>query len=97
MKQILAALCLMFCAHAAQAINLTGVPNAHDPGTLTRDGDTYFNFTTGDGIWYSTSTDLLNWSAGPAPVFSTPPAWIANKIPNFSGSYWAPDVIRMNG
>ena len=97
MKQLLAALCLMFCAQAAQAVNLTGVPNAHDPGTLTRDGDTYFNFTTGNGIWYSTSTDMLNWSAGPAPVFSTPPAWIANKIPNFGGSYWAPDVIHMNG
>ncbi|WP_290603401.1 arabinan endo-1,5-alpha-L-arabinosidase [Janthinobacterium sp.] len=97
MKQFLAALCLMFCAQAAQAVNLTGVPNAHDPGTLTRDGDTYFNFTTGNGIWYSTSTDMLNWSAGPAPVFSTPPAWIANKIPNFGGSYWAPDVIHMNG
>ena len=97
MKHLLAALCLMCCAHAAQALNLTGVPNAHDPGTLTRDGDTYFNFTTGNGIWYSSSTDMLNWSAGPAPVFSTPPAWIANKIPNFSGSYWAPDVIHMNG
>jgi arabinan endo-1,5-alpha-L-arabinosidase len=30
-------------------------------------------------------------------VFSTYPSWIAQKIPNFSGSFWAPDVIQMNG
>ena len=72
----------------AQAINLTGVPNAHDPGTLTRDGDTYFNFTTGDGICIHLDGPA-EMVGRPAPVFSTPPAWIANKIPNFSGSYWA--------
>ena len=97
MHKLLATLCLAFFALAAQAVTLTGLQNAHDPGTITKDGDTYFNFTTGSGIWYSTSTDLINWQGGPGPVFSTNPSWIANKIPNFSGSYWAPDVIHMNG
>jgi arabinan endo-1,5-alpha-L-arabinosidase len=73
------------------------VTNAHDPGTITKDGDTWFNFTTGTGIWYSTSKDLKTWAAGPAPVFSTYPSWIGQKIPNFSGSFWAPDLIQMNG
>jgi len=97
MKKLLAVLCLCLHALAAQAINLAGLQNAHDPGTITKDGDTYFNFTTGTGIWYSTSTDLTTWQGGPGPVFSTYPSWIANKIPNFSGSFWAPDVIHMNG
>ncbi len=97
MKHFLAACCLALCALATQAATLTGLQNAHDPGTITKDGDTYFNFTTGTGIWYSTSTDLINWQGGPGPVFTTYPSWIANKIPSFSGSFWAPDVIHMNG
>ncbi|WP_229207300.1 MULTISPECIES: family 43 glycosylhydrolase [unclassified Duganella] len=97
MKKLLAVLCLCLPALAAQAINLAGLQNAHDPGTITKDGDTYFNFTTGSGIWYSTSTDLASWQGGPGPVFGTTPSWVANKIPNFSGSFWAPDVIHMNG
>ena len=100
MKKLLAFLCLALCAltsPASHAIDLGGLQNAHDPGTLTKDGDTWFNFTTGTGIWYSRSTDLVNWQGGPAPVFSSYPSWIAAKVPNFSGSFWAPDVIHMNG
>jgi len=96
-KKLLAACCLALGCVTAGAIDLAGVTNAHDPGTVTKDGDTYFNFTTGTGIWYSTSKDLKTWSAGPAPVFTTYPSWIAQKVPNFSGSFWAPDVIQMNG
>ena len=55
MKNFLAALCLLLCTASAPAIELAGLKNAHDPGTITKDGDTYFNFTTGTGIWYSTS------------------------------------------
>ena len=97
MKQLLAGLCLLLGLAHASGVTLAGVPNAHDPGTVTKDGDIYFNFTTGNGIWYSTSKDLVTWNAGPAPVFATWPAWIKAKIPNFSGSFWAPDVVHMNG
>jgi arabinan endo-1,5-alpha-L-arabinosidase len=97
MKHLLAGLCLLLGLAHASAVTLAGVQNAHDPGTVTKDGDTYFNFTTGNGIWYSTSKDLVTWNAGPGPVFATWPAWIKTKIPNFSGSFWAPDVIHMNG
>jgi arabinan endo-1,5-alpha-L-arabinosidase len=95
--RLLAALGLVFWTATASALTLQGVQNAHDPGTITKDGDTYFNFTTGTGIWYSTSTDLVTWTAGPAPVFTTYPSWITTKIPSFAGSFWAPDVIHMNG
>lgn len=96
-KQLLATGCLMLALAPASAVNLAGLQNAHDPGTVTKDADTYFNFTTGQGIWYSTSKDLVTWSGGPGPVFTSYPAWITNKIPNFGGSFWAPDVIHMNG
>ena len=97
-KKILAVCCLALCATSASSIELAGVKNAHDPGTITKDGDTYFNFTTGTNIWYSQSKDLINWSVGSqSAVFTTVPSWITTKIPNFSGSFWAPDVIHMNG
>jgi arabinan endo-1,5-alpha-L-arabinosidase len=97
MLHSLAALLLSLCAFSSSALTLNGVTNAHDPGTITKDGNTYFNFTTGTGIWYSTSTDLVNWSGGPGPVFTSYPSWIYNKIPSFKGDFWAPDVIHMNG
>jgi arabinan endo-1,5-alpha-L-arabinosidase len=97
LNRLLAALCLMLCIAPASAIELSGLKNAHDPGAIARDGNTYFNFTTGQGIWYSTSTDLQTWSGGPGPVFTSYPAWIANKIPGFAGDFWAPEAIQMNG
>ncbi|QYF92654.1 family 43 glycosylhydrolase [Massilia sp. PAMC28688] len=97
MKNLVFASCLALSALPASAVNLAGLQNAHDPGTITKDGDTYFNFTTGTGIWYSTSKDLVTWTGGPAPVFGSWPAWIKTKIPDFKGSFWAPDLIHMNG
>ena len=97
LKHLLAGVCLMLGLGQANAVTLAGLQNAHDPGTVTKDGGTYFNFTTGNGIWYSTSRDLVTWQAGPAPVFASWPAWVKNKIPTFNGSFWAPDVVHMNG
>jgi arabinan endo-1,5-alpha-L-arabinosidase len=96
-KYLIAIACLFTGIHASQAVTLAGLQNAHDPGTVTRDGDTYFNFTTGSGIWYSTSRDLVTWQGGPGPVFPVVPAWIKTKIPGFGGEFWAPDVTTMNG
>jgi len=95
--RLLAGLGLWVLSFMASAITLSGLINSHDPGTITKDGNTYFHFTTGTGIWYSTSTNLTTWTGGPSPVFSTYPSWIYNKVPNFNGSFWAPDVIHMNG
>ena len=98
MNKILAALCFVFATTTASGIELAGVKNAHDPGALIKDGDTYFNFTTGNGLWYSQSKDLINWSVGTrSTVFATPPAWVMAKIPDFKGEYWAPEAIHMNG
>jgi arabinan endo-1,5-alpha-L-arabinosidase len=98
LKRLLAAVGLLLCCASAPALDLQGLQNSHDPATLIKDGDTYFHFTTGTGIWYSTSRDLVTWTGGPAPVFTTYPAWIKNKIPTWpNGDFWAPDIIHMNG
>ena len=97
LKRLIAAFGLLLCCASVPALELQGLQNSHDPATIVKDGDTYFHFTTGTGIWYSTSTDLVTWSAGPAPVFSSYPAWIKNKLPTWNGDFWAPEVIHMNG
>jgi len=92
---------LLFTAITATnifAIDLKGVINSHDPATLIKDGNVYWHFTTGDGIWSSVSTNLINWAPSNKPVFArgTYPAWIKTYVPDFNGSFWAPDVIYMN-
>ncbi|HTF85586.1 MAG TPA: family 43 glycosylhydrolase [Cellvibrio sp.] len=91
-------ICLLLLSGAVSALELTGLKNSHDPATIIKDGDTYFHFTTGNGIWYSTSTNLVHWTAGPATVFGSGwPSWINNAVPGFAGHFWAPDIIQMNG
>lgn len=90
----IAALCI---GHAAYA--LKGNTNSHDPSALIKDGNRYWQFTTGDGIYAAYSTDLISWTAGPERVFpiGTWPSWINSAVPGFNGHFWAPDVIYMNG
>lgn len=86
---------LLLGATPALALDLTGITNSHDPSTLVRDGDTYFHFTTGNGVWYSRSTDLVHWD-NPGDIFgSSWPAWINDAVPGFEGHFWAPDAIQM--
>ncbi len=77
------------------SIELTGITNSHDPATLVKDQDTYFHFTTGNGVWYSRSTDMVNWG-NPDTIFGTSwPSWINDAVPGFEGHFWAPDAIQM--
>ncbi|MGH9614738.1 MAG: family 43 glycosylhydrolase, partial [Bryobacteraceae bacterium] len=70
----------------------------HDPGTMVKDGSTYFIFGDGQGISGIKSTDLRNWS-DTSTVFppNSPPAWTTNNISGFTGYFWAPDVAYFNG
>ncbi|WP_188548220.1 family 43 glycosylhydrolase [Hymenobacter qilianensis] len=81
-------------AHALQG--LTGV---HDPSTIVKDGDRYWIFATGQGIYSMSSTDLINWTPGPRAVFvnNAYPSWINTKVPGFQGNFWAPECFFMNG
>ncbi|WP_341938386.1 family 43 glycosylhydrolase [Marinimicrobium sp. C2-29] len=86
---------LLLCCVPASALELTGIPNSHDPATLMKDGDTYFHFTTGGGVWYSRSTDLTDWG-NPGTIFGSGwPSWINDAVPGFEGEFWAPDAIQM--
>lgn len=83
----------------AQANGLKGDIGSHDPSALIKDGNKYWQFTTGDGIYSAYSYDLISWTAAPQPVFpfGTWPAWINSVVPDFEGHFWAPDMIYMNG
>jgi arabinan endo-1,5-alpha-L-arabinosidase len=81
------------------AFALQGLTGAHDPSTIVKDGDKYWVFATGRGVYSMYSTDLVNWTPGPRPVFANNayPSWINTKVPGFTGDFWAPECIFMNG
>jgi arabinan endo-1,5-alpha-L-arabinosidase len=98
--RILACLLLgLLCARQASA--QLGATGSHDPASLVKEGNKYWMFTTGDGIYGAYSTDLISWTPGPRTVFpSNPaswPAWINTVVPNFAGNFWAPECTFMNG
>jgi arabinan endo-1,5-alpha-L-arabinosidase len=69
----------------------------HDPGTMIKDGSTYFIYGDGQGISGIKSTDLRNWGVT-SPIFpGGPPAWTSNSVPGFTGYFWAPDNAYFNG
>jgi arabinan endo-1,5-alpha-L-arabinosidase len=71
-------------------------PRFHDPSTPIRQGDTWWIFSTGNGILTRHSKDLKNWAEG-EPVFKTFPAWHREVVPEQKGHLWAPDVIHQGG
>ena len=71
-------------------------PGAHDP-VMAKEGDTYYVFTTGNGISLMTSKDLKTWTPAGSCIPQCP-AWIQEKLPNFRGNnFWAPDIIYYQG
>ncbi len=94
---------LLFLASTAMGAETNFTPMAlegqtfiHDPSTIVKDDTSYFIFGTGPGIHTKSSPDLIHWENGDS-VFRTPPAWTAKLVPEFHGSIWAPDVVRVNG
>jgi len=88
----------LLSARAAYAqMPVYGSTYAHDPSRITKQGNTYYVFYTSQGIVEKTSTDLRNWT-DVSPIFpGGPPAWTSNAVPGFTGFFWAPDVIYLNG
>ncbi len=68
---------------------------AHDPSTIIQCKDRYYTFHTGEGIRSKWSSNKVFWVAGP-PVFNNPPSWTTNTVPEFTGTFWAPDVISVS-
>ena len=70
-------------------------PVARDP-VIIEAGGTYYMFHTGRGIAVRTSDDLQTWSER-SRVFDETPAWVKEKIPDFHGGMWAPDIYEKDG
>lgn len=81
-------LCIAIAAPARQV-------EVHDP-VMTREGDTYYVFSTGPGITYYASEDLERW-AWVGRVFEGEPSWGRRVAPGFNGHLWAPDVFEKDG
>jgi arabinan endo-1,5-alpha-L-arabinosidase len=82
------------------ALALTGVAQAaqvsvHDP-VLAKDGASYYLFSTGPGITFYSSTDMVAWRPE-GRVFAGAPAWAKRAAPTFNDHIWAPDIVRHNG
>ena len=97
LRFVLVLLLLSGVTFRAQA--LQGLTGIHDPSTIIKQGNTYWTFATGDGIYSLYSTDLVKWTPGPRAVFPNNlfPAWIKTKVPGFQGIFWAPECFFMNG
>ena len=67
----------------------------HDPA-MAREGDTYYLFSSGPGITFYTSKDMMNWSLG-GRVFPGEPSWAKSVTSRFDGREWAPDISRHEG
>lgn len=70
---------------------------AHDPSRMIKQGSNYFVFRTSQGIMGKTSTDLRNWTYTGQVFPGSPPSWTTNVVPGFTGNFWAPDVVNING
>jgi arabinan endo-1,5-alpha-L-arabinosidase len=74
-------------------------PPSHDPCKIVKEGNRYYVFTTGDGIWNCSSTDIkFQTFKTENLVFpkGTWPDWINSYVPGFAGTFWAPGIIFMN-
>ena len=97
MTLLLAAFAWLIPRSSEAQLPVLGNTGIHDPSPLVQQGSTFFVYGDGQGIDGLTSTDLRNWTAV-SPVFpGGPPGWTTNAVPGFTGYFWAPDVVYMNG
>ncbi|GGK61663.1 arabinan endo-1,5-alpha-L-arabinosidase [Rufibacter glacialis] len=68
----------------------------HDP-VMVRQGNTYYLFSTGQGISVWSSPDLQTWKKE-APVFASAPEWATQAVAGFKDNHiWAPDISFHKG
>jgi arabinan endo-1,5-alpha-L-arabinosidase len=88
----------LLCLRLVPVFGLQNNVGAHDPSSIIKCGNTYWIFTTGNGIYAMYSTDLIKWTAGTTPFTQSDwPSWITRYVPDFAGHFWAPECIYMNG
>jgi arabinan endo-1,5-alpha-L-arabinosidase len=75
-------------AHAAQV-------SIHDP-VMAKEGSKYYLYSTGPGITFYSSADMLNWKPE-GRIFPAQPAWAKRAAPTFDDHIWAPDIQHHDG
>lgn len=85
---LLLGLSTAFACHATQV-------SVHDP-VMAQEGGRYYLFSTGPGITFYSSADMLRWQPQ-GRVFAGQPAWAKRAAPGFTDHIWAPDVQRHDG
>ena len=80
----------MLLAQAA----LAGQVSVHDP-VMEKHGDTYYLYSTGPGITFYSSKDMVSWRPE-GRIFPGHPA-AAKAAPGFDGHVWAPDIQHHDG
>lgn len=90
-------LLLLVAVPAAAQLPVYGDYSAHDPSRILKQGANYYVFRTSQGIMGKTSTDLRNWTYSGQIFPGNPPAWTTNAVPGFTGDFWAPDGVFLNG
>jgi arabinan endo-1,5-alpha-L-arabinosidase len=79
-----------------QILELSGaITDVHDP-QIAKDGDTYYLFSTGQGVQIRTSSDLKSWQKA-GQVFASKPAWITTTGSAEPNLLWAPEVRFFGG
>ncbi len=82
--------------HVPSVLELTGaITQVHDPA-IVKDGDTFYLFSTGQGISVRSSKDLRVWK-GAGSVFASKPSWVTTTAPNDPNHLWAPEVRYFGG
>ena len=77
-------------------LELSGaITYVHDP-SIVKDGDTFYLFSTGQGVQVRTSKNLKAW-LGAGQVFATKPSWITTTDPSDPNNLWAPEVRYFGG
>ena len=77
------------CADEQQTLPQLSI---HDPVMAQQDGRFYL-FSTGPGITYYHSDDMLQWQLA-GRVFADEPQWAKQVAPSFDGHIWAPDIYQ---
>jgi arabinan endo-1,5-alpha-L-arabinosidase len=67
----------------------------HDPA-MAKEDDTYYLFSSGPGIMFYTSPDMVHWRMG-GQIFASEPSWAKSVATKFDGREWAPDISYHNG
>jgi len=89
MKSLLHKLAVFAGAFVISACHAKQV-GVHDP-VMAKEGNTWYVFSTGPGITFYSSTDMVSWKPE-GRVFEKDPVWAKKAAPSFDGHIWAPDI-----